>query len=1162
MYNVIKRTFSYGVVAATILWSVGVAALIPTVAQGAVCPTLAAGDMIKVSGKAAIYAIRSDLKVLYFPSGDEFKSWRPTYGGYISITQECFDSLSVPSNYPGAVNYHPGSYLIKRPSSDQLYVVEPNNTKATITEALAQTLYGTSAFVDGVGAKVMTVSDVFWPHYINNGPAITEAKVHPGLLFKLQGQPSTIWLLDADSKLREVTASGFTANGFQERFVRVVPTSAVEGFLTGDAITSAIPAITDKTQSGGITTTPIAQGNLTVALAATTPAAMSVPKNGTRVPFTTVVLSAGSSNAINVDAITVKRTGLSNYTVFAGTTGKVWMEKDGARVSSQSSMNSSDEVNLTFSPILNIPAGTSVTLEIVASLNDGAGNAALGIASASAVSAGGVTVGGSYPVMGNLMSFADYNVATASIEITTATKTPKVGDTQIELTRFTLAQTATSSKDVIFKSITLRNNGTEDMSKVLSNVYLERAGTPVSGNGVIDGRYITFTLNAGGLEIEKGDSWAFIVKGDIMAKDNTSNPSLRYILNKVEDVSVIEKSTGFGSAITNLGGTGDVHIDAGALSLTKKSTQPADATVTKGATGVVSLLANIRADEAIKADGIRLGWDGASVTSSFQNAKVYLNGYLLGSFDPTTDTNVGTYEIETSVTFNKGDNELKVTIDAKTASDVVSGANIKFKVVGAEFVNGENPEYVASGNSVSASDVNGSPIGAIITIEGSALTVSRNDGFTDGRKVVQGTTDVVLGKFNVKATGDKVTITSIDVGGNEGTGTKVADTSVYDAKIYVDGSQVGTTRNFSSGATFSGLNVVVLKDQIRSFEVRMSFDTASTGTIKVPLTFNGQDGQGRLLSVMPKIYTVQNEVIANGTLTAAIGSDTPDSGIILAKEAVEYNVAEFRLSSQHDISNITEMSFTNSSTHPSDARISAVKLYKGTTLLGTDFLMNNTTTVKISTNALIVPANGNEIVTVKVVLNPITESAQSTSTFRAELTQVKFKGSAGSEVTQAVTSSNIGNLMEIRKTRPIFAGISLGSTGSQSTQEDVLKFTITADVNEDVLISTLNFVRVGSASSTPTDFKLFEGTTERATSTNAQFSGLTIEIAKGTTKTFTVRANTAAVDVDKTFGLTLEKGASNTNILWAEYFIDLAPTGKTGNAEYLYTLPISNTKKY
>ena len=134
----VKKIFTVGVVGTTMLWAVGVSSLLPAgIASAAVCPTLNAGDMIKVSGKPAIYSVNKDNKVLYFPSGDEFKSWNEnnSYGGYVTVTQACFDSLSVPNTYPGAVNYRAGSYVVKRPSSDQLYAVLPGNTLAKISGA-------------------------------------------------------------------------------------------------------------------------------------------------------------------------------------------------------------------------------------------------------------------------------------------------------------------------------------------------------------------------------------------------------------------------------------------------------------------------------------------------------------------------------------------------------------------------------------------------------------------------------------------------------------------------------------------------------------------------------------------------------------------------------------------------------------------------------------------------------------------------------------------------------------------------------------------------------------------------------------------------------------------------------------------------------------------
>jgi hypothetical protein len=206
--------------------------------SGSGCPALVAGDMVKVTGKPAIYAVNSAMKIMYFPSGDEFKSWRPTYGGYYSITQTCFDALSVPTSYPAAVNYHPGSYVIKRASSDQLYVVEPGNKLAKITSTAATSLYGTAY-------TTMTIADPFWPHYVNRGTDIAAAKAHPGMLVKVG---AVTYYVDADNKLREVTTGGMTANGFQTGFVRTVPASAIEGLATGVKITAEIKALTDKTQ--------------------------------------------------------------------------------------------------------------------------------------------------------------------------------------------------------------------------------------------------------------------------------------------------------------------------------------------------------------------------------------------------------------------------------------------------------------------------------------------------------------------------------------------------------------------------------------------------------------------------------------------------------------------------------------------------------------------------------------------------------------------------------------------------------------------------------------------------------------------------------------------------------------------------------------------------
>lgn len=1136
-----------GVVMTTILWSLGVATLVPSVvsAADASCPTLVAGDLIKVSGKPAIYALDNNLNYRYFPDGDVFKSWNSdeSYSKYYkSITQACFDSLAQPAAAPYHVFYRAGSYLVKYLSSDTLYVVGLGNKLHPITDAAAKAIFGTNYTWKTIGLSE-------WPLYTKDTVTITEATVYPGALVKVDGKT---YFVDEGKVLREVTAEGMTANRFKEAFVRTLPTSAIAGLTMGAEITSEVTTLTKRVGDSTTPGTPVASGKLTVALAMDTPAAASIPQNGSRVPFTKVNLTAGTDNAINVDAITVKRTGLSVNTNF----DKVWVEKDGVRISSQQSINTSDEALLTFSPVLKISAGQTITLEVVASLNGtGSGNASLGISAASAVSAGGVTVAGSFPIFGNLMSLVTYNVATFDFDNVTTTRVVKAGDIDADLGSFGI--TATSTKDVKFKSIALRNSGgTEDLATTVGNLRLEKGGVVISQSATIDGRYVTFVVKDGGLLIEKGDYVNIKVKGDILAKEKTTDPALKWILNKAEDISVIEVNTGFGAKLNQSAPVtlNEVNFTAGSITITKKSTSPSDKDVIKGAKSQVVLIANIKADEAISAEGLIIKAT-SSRFADFENAKVTLNGYSLGTVTPST-----TNTFDSSFTLNKGDNELQILVDVTTNASSTNW--IKFYIEETTFVsvNGA-PEYVASGNSVTG--IYGSPEGAMITVKSADLTVTRNDGYSDARTIVKGAVNNVLAKFNVKAVNDSVKITSVEVINNAGVST-INPTAVSNMKIYVDGSAVADGKTYStSSVTYSGLNISINEDSVKPFEVHADFDSNNTGAIQFTVKIYFEDIRNKEAnkSEMSAITTV----IDTGSLVVDTDAGTPKADILLAK-AGEYPVAMFKLSAVKDSANITELTWQNNTgslVTTTDSRISAYKLYKGTTLEGTTLLdtQNPTlgvTTFKISGNALTIPANTSEIVTVKAVFNEITDRAQTGAYLQAKLTGYKFKSSAGTEYT-TTTLAYSGEKMTIRKTMPTFA------QGTALVGE-VLRFTVTADTNEDVVINKLNFRVSGSGAASSTNFKLYDDGTQASSTIAAPTAGqvtwdnLTITVAKGTTKTLYVKATTDGIAKDAKMTVSLDKETTG-DIGWSEVFIDGGNvTGIDG--AYLHGLPVSLEKTY
>ena len=414
MQNVLKlgrKVLTVSTVFSTILWSVGVSALVPAMAQAETCPTFKSGDLIKVSGKPAIYAVDSNGKVLYFPSGDEFKSWNANekYGGYTTISQACYDALPVPSMAPMGVNFRAGSYVVKRASSDQLYVVEPNNTLAKVTPEVAKALYGTSY-------KVKTVADVFWTNYVNRGADLTEAKAHPGMLVSNGGKT---YLVNTDGSLSQVSAAGFTANRFKQAFVR--PVASISGFTMGAEVAFEDGKTSDRTQTGGVVSTipggTVSGGSVSVGLAVDNPAAALLASGTAFNQVLKITLTAGSAD-VAVTGLTLKKSGFAANTAVDGADV---IDASGTRHGNVAgSIDTDNNLTLLFSgsPIV-VKANSSqtVTVRVNVRSTGTTGTLQFSLAGPASVATNGGSVSGSFPVTGNVFTLQDGSNAIAAVTL-------------------------------------------------------------------------------------------------------------------------------------------------------------------------------------------------------------------------------------------------------------------------------------------------------------------------------------------------------------------------------------------------------------------------------------------------------------------------------------------------------------------------------------------------------------------------------------------------------------------------------------------------------------------------------------------------------------------------------------------------------------------------
>ncbi|MBI2444184.1 MAG: hypothetical protein HYV42_03015 [Candidatus Magasanikbacteria bacterium] len=192
----------------------------------------------KVVGKPPIYALNSRLELMYFPTGDEFKSWNADdrYGNYTRITQVCFNSIPAPRAFPAGVSFRPGTFLVKPQGRTALYAVLPNYTLAKITPGVAAALYGPNY-------RVMAVAETVWGNYVNRAPDITAATPHAGMLVQSGGKT---WYVDVNNTLREVTSGGLTSNRFRRAWVREVSSETMSGWATGAVIDQELNEISRR----------------------------------------------------------------------------------------------------------------------------------------------------------------------------------------------------------------------------------------------------------------------------------------------------------------------------------------------------------------------------------------------------------------------------------------------------------------------------------------------------------------------------------------------------------------------------------------------------------------------------------------------------------------------------------------------------------------------------------------------------------------------------------------------------------------------------------------------------------------------------------------------------------------------------------------------------
>jgi len=1169
----LRKFLNISVMVMTIAVMSGFAALAPAPANA----SAQAGDLIKMDGLSSVYYLGSDGSRYVFPSESVYFSWYSDFSGVVTIPASELQTYPLGSN----VIMRAGTNLVKITTDPSVYAVSADGTLRKIqSEADAITLYGSTW-----ASMVVDVADAFFTNYTVGTPLPT-GTYPAGTLLKNANNASVYYFDGADYRMIGTDAA-FAANRFQ--YSNIVTTT-----MTLTASGTAVAGMEDFSSPSGSTggTPPVSIGSgMTVSLSSMTPASMTIPSQATGVTVAKYNFTASNDGDIVLQSLVIKRTGVGSPSEIS----KVYIYDDANRLSSGRSINSSSN-EATFSNLnLTISAGATKTLAVVVDVNDNttAGNHIFGLASASSITAGGAAVSGSFPVNGNSMSFSTVDVGTVDVEFNTTSTNVKIGAIGSELGKFTVY--VSSVEDAQVESITIYN---EDRD-IFDNLKLYR-GSDLVATAVKNGSYFTFNFTTPYL-IDKGGSTQFIIKGDVVdarISDDNNNMYVRYstdvrVKGNTYDYYLAPVAATLGSSDSSVSDidssplTTDIDIDAGQITFTFDG--PTASNVAKDTDNVVLLDFTLTAQNAVDVENVSIALKDADASDDddLANLEIVCDGMVMNEWADPTDT-TDTDHADTSIwSLAAGETkqcQIRVDVESTKGSDDISA---DINVASWTFKSAANGDTISSTDIVPSSDIAGNSM----SVTSASLTATLSPNPASQEWVKGGAVDVT--GYNL-AVGDAedVTVTSVTLTGyideNADTYTAGVDNGIYlkdilsSVELYSGSTKIGVTKTVNTGGvvTFDSLTWNLVKGSSNNLVVKANSSNNAPGNddndlVKFALTdmaveySTGTDLAEVITAVDDESdITTHQTITGAGTIAVTVDSATPTADIIImGTSAVE--MAKFKLTSTKEAFTVEKLQIINSN-GSATTTATGLSSFGAVTLEYTDTNSNLVSTVgyfdgtgvaNFSGLDINVPKNSYSSVTVKADINSDDGGATTgTAVLLGFAADYNFRavGLSSSAVKTDAGTARDGNSMTVRKTRPTFSYLN-GVVGGASADQEVLRFSVTADANEDVTLINLDFTPYGTAA-LATSSKMYEVGNGTAIATTAGTDYLFedddyvndtgIIVAKGTTKTFYVTTITSSIATDKTFSLSLGTVAA-TDVTWND------GAGAVANYTGVKTLPMN-----
>lgn len=613
----------------------------------------------------------------------------------------------------------------------------------------------------------------------------------------------------------------------------------------------------------------------------------------------------------------------------------------------------------------------------------------------------------------------------------------------MELGAFTLENTDLSAetRDVKFKSVTLRQNGNASLSN-LSNIVIERNGVVVSSNPTINSRDITFVVND---TVKDSTTATYYIKA-IVNNVETDSDTYIFDLRNTTDLNAAEVNTAFRSTITDNFGQQTYTIQGGELTFARDSAYALSANYAAGS-DVVLMKGTVTSKSAITVEDPTLNLSSAGITTGLDAmfSTLYLQvGSSTFSFSPTA-TNTGAAFL--------GAATINGTAQVKLYGKLKDTASATAKFNDLKLSSFRLAEYVSNGYTVATAI--GAVAGISVTAQTPVLNVTRTDAL--------GNTNMAAGSSNVKVyglrlsstQGNGVTISRIQLATTGNTVGTTGYNSNVDLNLYIDGVLVGTktvTTGNLTAVTFDGFNKHITTTTPLDIEVRGNFtDAFSAGTFSVTLATGGLSAYDTLTTTAITSYSKPAGAVftVNTAAGALAASNSNPVTTLFLSPSLAQKVMAFKLSATNDNVRLYDVTAAGALTGLSNFKLTDAA---GVVLASATTATTTAVTFTSISNAPYVNKDTSASFFIVADVNSTTD--YSPVTMSVATTGTTIKGSNGLTLNVTAGAAIASRTHAIAQNVPSLSG---AVNSSKSLTTSALRFTVAAAGTNNVTLTGLTF---------------------------------------------------------------------------------------------------------